>query len=87
MLDKRTLLKMARPLFGILLLGALIAFVDFGQVGQVLRRVDGAWVAAAAALVVASSLIGALGLHLLLNAEGKLPLRAFLPVFWTSWAI
>ncbi len=31
--------------------------------------------------------IGALGLHLLLNAEGKLPLRAFLPVFWTSWAI
>ena len=87
MLEKRTLYKLARPLFGIVLLCALLAFVDFARVGQALRSVAPAWVAAALAIMLAGTLIGAVAVHMLLNIEKRLPFRQFLPVYWTAWAV
>ena len=85
--DKRALLKVLRPVFGIALLCALIAFVDFARLGAALRTVEPVWVVAALGVLLLATLLGALAVHLLLNVEGRLPFVHFLPVYWTGWAV
>lgn len=85
--DKRAWLKLLRPVFGITLLCALIAFVDFARVGATLRNVEPGWVGGAVLVVLTGTLIGALAVHMLLNIERRLPFTAFLPVYWTAWAV
>lgn len=81
------LFKLLRPLFGIALLCALLALVDFAKVGAALRSVAPAWVAASLGILVCGTLLGAIAVHLLLNIEKRLPFRQFLPVYWTAWAV
>ena len=49
--------------------------------------IDATWMAISALLIIASTLISAVNLHLFINQDGHLPLRTFLPLYWLSWAV
>jgi uncharacterized membrane protein YbhN (UPF0104 family) len=71
----------------LLLLALLVAWVDPAALArQVARLQPAGWLAAAAAITLAT-LLGALNLHLLLRQHSGHPLREFLPVYWTAWAV
>lgn len=76
-----------RIAIGLALLLALLAVLDVRQIVAVMRRIDGHWTLAAATLMCASTVIGAGGLYLLLNTERALSFLAFLPLYWTAWAV
>ena len=76
-----------RLVFGIALLVSLAWAVDPRQMLASLAQARLAELAAAAGLVAAATLVGAAGIHLFFEPEDQLPFRAFLPVYWLSWAI
>ena len=76
-----------RAAFGLLLLIALLWYFDIVKVVQQFATLDPPWVMLTAALIVVSTLISAVNLHLFMNQEGNLPFAKFLPLYWTSWAI
>ncbi|HTT07463.1 MAG TPA: lysylphosphatidylglycerol synthase transmembrane domain-containing protein [Gammaproteobacteria bacterium] len=74
-------------LVGIALLAALIVRVDGRQIVAALSQLEPAWVAASAALILSSTLIGACNSHLFIGRDGTVPWSAFLPVYWVGWAL
>lgn len=71
----------------LLLLALLIWWVNPAALAQQVAQLQPAgWLAAAAAIALAT-LLGALNLHLLLRQHSGRPLREFLPVYWTAWAV
>ena len=71
----------------LLLLAALVWWVDPLALARQLAGMDLArWLAAAAAIALAT-LVGAVNLHLLLREHSGKPLAEFLPVYWTAWAV
>ncbi len=76
-----------RIALGLALLLALLAVLDVTEIAAVLRRIDARWTLAAAGLMCTTTLIGAVGLHLLLNTERTLAFMSFLPLYWTAWAV
>jgi uncharacterized membrane protein YbhN (UPF0104 family) len=83
----RKRLPFFRAGFGVVLLVALVYYFDLTEVVKKFALFDQRWVLLAAVLVVASTLISAVNLHLFMNQEGKLPFANFLPLYWISWAI
>lgn len=76
-----------RAAFGLLLLIALLWYFDLAKVAQQFATLDPLWVMLTATLIVVSTLISAVNLHLFMNQEGTLPFAKFLPLYWASWAI
>lgn len=76
-----------RIIFGLILLGVLIWYFDISRIIKPLGTIDPTWVSISALLIIASTLISAVNLHLFINQEGQLPLRTFLPLYWLSWAV
>ena len=71
----------------LLLLAALVWWVDPAALLARLAGLHlGGWLAAAGA-ITAATLLGAVNLHLLLREHSRAPLREFLPVYWTAWAV
>jgi len=73
--------------FGIALLVLLAWAIDPRQMLASVAEVRIVYLVAAAGLVCVATLIGAVGIHLFFEPEDELSFRAFLPVFWLSWAI
>lgn len=78
---------MPRLVFGIVLLALLVWAIDPRQMLTSIAEVRIEYLVAAAGLVAAATLIGAVSIHLFFEPEDKLSFRSFLPVFWLSWAI
>jgi uncharacterized protein (TIRG00374 family) len=76
-----------RTVFGLTLLAGLIWYFDPQQIILSLSAVNIFWVAMAALLIIATTLLGAVNLHLLINLEKNISFTSFLPLFWISWAI
>ncbi len=76
-----------RLLLGLALLGALLAWFDPRAVSGALARLPAGALALAGAAILASTLLGAVNLHLLIGRQGRIGLRAFLPIYWFGWAL
>lgn len=79
--------RLLRFAFGIALLILLAWAIDPRQVLASLAEARIAYLVAAGGLVAVATLAGAVSIHLFFEPEDKLSFRAFLPVFWLSWAI
>lgn len=80
-------LKIIRTAFGIALLTVLIWYLNPSHIALALDGLNYVWVIAAALLIISTTLLGALNLHLFINLAGNFAFKSFLPVFWVSWAI
>jgi len=81
------LISYLRVLFGLSLLGGLVWYFDVKSIVRPLADMEVAWVLGAATLIVVATLIGAFNRHLFVDLEGRIPLAAFLPMYWVAWAI
>lgn len=72
---------------GLGLLAALFLVLDPRRLAAVAAGAAPGWLAAAAGCVAAATLVGGANLHLLVNRRGEIPLRRFLPLYWTAWAV
>lgn len=84
-------MRRARPLARLALAGALLAalilWIDPARVADALAGLSLPWLLVAAACVVGSTLLGAVNALLLLGRCGEIGWRAFLPIYWSAWAM
>lgn len=73
--------------FGFVLIVALVWYVDLTDVAAMLASIDVKFVGVAAILILVSTLIGAINVHLLVNPESKMKFSLFIPRYWFSWAV
>jgi uncharacterized membrane protein YbhN (UPF0104 family) len=76
-----------RAALGLGLLGGIFLTLNPQTILKELAGLTPIWVAAAAACIVAATLLGAFNAHLILCLRGELPLWRFLPLYWISWAV
>lgn len=69
------------------LIGALVAWAGPREVLAAASRLDPLHWALAAAVLVATTTIGGLNLHLILSRHSGQPFLRFLRVYWTGWAV
>lgn len=76
-----------RVVASLALLAALVWWVDPAALAAHIATLRGPHWLAAAGAIAAATLLGAANLHLLLREHSGRPLREFLPVYWTAWAV
>lgn len=79
--------KWVRIVVGVLLLSALVLVVDINVIARALSGVSLKWLVVSAALIAASTLLGACNLYLLLDKRTEVRFPTFLSIYWTGWAL
>ncbi len=85
--NSRRIFRWLRIATGVLLLAALVIVVDINVIVTALAEVRPRWLALSAALIAASTLLGAWNLYLLLDRKSELHFRSFLRIYWVGWAL
>lgn len=76
-----------KVIFGFVLIVALTCYVDLTAVATILAGMDVKFVVVAAILILASTLIGAINVHMLVNPESEMTFSLFIPSYWFAWAV
>lgn len=76
-----------RPAVGLLLLGALIAWLTPRALLGELQSLTPAWILAAIAVIAVATMIAALALFLLIGRDQALSFRRFIGAYWTAWGV
>lgn len=79
--------RLLRIVFGLILVGILMWFVDLKAVTMKLAQLDIRLVGTVTVLIILSTIIAAFNTHLLVNPESKVSFLSFLPLYWLSWAV
>jgi len=80
-------LRWLRLAAGLLVLVGLIVYLTPRALLAQMKAVEPAWLLAAAAAILASTLIGSYALFLLISRDRALHYRRFLGAYWMSWGV
>lgn len=72
---------------GAIILLLLIVIFDFGEIIDQFRTVNTNWIYLVGLSILSSTIIGAVGMYLLVSRKNELVFFQFLPVYWMSWSI
>ena len=76
-----------RLLTGIIILFLLIVIFDFREIINQLKTVNTNWIYLVGLSILSSTILGAVGMYLLVSRNNELVFSQFLPVYWMSWSI
>ena len=79
--------KWLRVFIGLSILLALLLGFDFKKIISELSSIDSTWVYLAGVSIVASTLLGAFSMFLIVSRGEEISFFKFLLVYWSSWAV
>lgn len=79
--------RIFRTLFGLLLLAALVYYVDPKSLLPVLSQLQALWLVVMAVAIAVATFVGAGNLFLLFELGRRPRFADFLPLYWISWAV